>query len=65
MQATTDINGGCTLSFEGTSSASPLAAGGFALVLQAKLEMAYPNDRRILIHCGGVFYTVHTLFSCI
>ena len=36
FQTTTDINGGCTLEFQGTSSASPLAAGCVALTLEAK-----------------------------
>ena len=35
-QVTTDIHGKCTLEFQGTSSAAPMAAGAFALVLEAK-----------------------------
>lgn len=33
---TTDVRNKCTLNFEGTSSAAPLAAGVMALVLEAK-----------------------------
>ena len=35
-QVTTDLHHKCTEEFKGTSSAAPLAAGMFALVLQAK-----------------------------
>lgn len=33
---TTDVRNKCTLNFQGTSSAAPLAAGVMALVLEAK-----------------------------
>ena len=36
FQVTTDLHHKCTEEFKGTSSAAPLAAGMFALVLQAK-----------------------------
>jgi len=35
-QVTTDLHDDCTLEFQGTSSAAPLAAGCIALVLEAK-----------------------------
>ena len=35
-QATTDVNNECTVGHTGTSASAPLAAGIFALVLQAK-----------------------------
>jgi len=35
-QVTTDLHNDCTLEFQGTSSAAPLAAGCIALVLEAK-----------------------------
>jgi len=36
VQVTTDLHDDCTLEFQGTSSAAPLAAGCIALVLEAK-----------------------------
>ena len=33
---TTDVRNKCTLNFQGTSSAAPLAAGVMALALEAK-----------------------------
>lgn len=34
--ATTDLRGGCTIDHSGTSAAAPIAAGIFALLLEAK-----------------------------
>ncbi len=52
LQTTTDINGGCTLNFQGTSSAAPLAAGCVALTLQAKYALSPNSDlpSRTTIH---------------
>ena len=36
LQATIDVNSGCTVSHTGTSAAAPLAAGIVALLLEAK-----------------------------
>lgn len=36
LQVTTDLHNQCTLSHSGTSASTPLAAGIFALVLEAK-----------------------------
>jgi len=42
---TTDLRKGCTELHTGTSASAPLAAGIFALVLQAKYvsDIAYPT----------------------
>lgn len=37
----TDVRGKCTDTFQGTSSAAPLAAGAFALVLEANQNLTY------------------------
>lgn len=36
MQVTTDLRKGCTETHTGTSASAPLAAGIYAIVLQAK-----------------------------
>ncbi|XP_060079675.1 PC3-like endoprotease variant B [Ylistrum balloti] len=45
---TTDVNGGCTLSFEGTSSAAPMAAGVFAVVLDANPDLGWRDILHII-----------------
>lgn len=37
----TDVRGKCTTTFQGTSSAAPLAAGAMALVLEANPNLTY------------------------
>ena len=38
---TSDVRGKCTTTFQGTSSAAPLAAGALALVLEANPDLTY------------------------
>lgn len=45
---TTDVNGGCTLNFEGTSSAAPMAAGVFAVVLEANPDLGWRDILHII-----------------
>ena len=47
-QITTDINNGCEVDFEGTSSAAPLAAGVFALVLEANPLITWRDMQHLL-----------------
>ena len=48
FQITTDINNGCDVDFEGTSSAAPLAAGVFALVLEANADITWRDMQHLL-----------------
>ena len=41
MQVTTDLRKGCTETHTGTSASAPLAAGIYAIVLQAKYVAVY------------------------
>jgi len=41
MQVTTDLRKGCTETHTGTSASAPLAAGIYAIVLQAKYVALY------------------------
>jgi len=41
MQVTTDLRKGCTETHTGTSASAPLAAGIYAIVLQAKYVSPY------------------------
>ncbi|KAK3098823.1 hypothetical protein FSP39_023409 [Pinctada imbricata] len=45
---TTDINNGCTLGFQGTSAAAPLAAGCVALALQANPDLTWRDVQHII-----------------
>ncbi|XP_033635056.1 PC3-like endoprotease variant B isoform X1 [Asterias rubens] len=47
---TTDIRDGCIDNFIGTSSAAPLAAGLFALVLQANPNLTWRDLQHIVVH---------------
>lgn len=47
---TTDLDGGCTENFEGTSSAAPLGAGCIALVLQANPKLNWRDVQHIIAH---------------
>ena len=46
---TTDLHHKCTESFRGTSSAAPLAAGVFALVLEANPNLTWRDMQHILV----------------
>lgn len=46
---TTDLKHKCTESFRGTSSAAPLAAGVFALVLEANPNLSWRDMQHILV----------------
>ncbi|XP_033741564.1 neuroendocrine convertase 2-like isoform X2 [Pecten maximus] len=45
---TTDVHGGCTLNFEGTSSAAPMAAGVFAVVLEVNPDLGWRDILHII-----------------
>jgi subtilase family serine protease len=49
----TDLHHGCTGSFTGTSAAAPLAAGIYALVLEAKYLFSFS-----IIYFSKTFYLV-------
>jgi len=51
---TTDIKNDCTLDFEGTSSAAPLAAGCFALVLQANPDLTWRDMQHIVVRTARI-----------
>ena len=50
-QVTTDLHADCTLEFQGTSSAAPLAAGCIALVLEAKYVISSATKFCSQFHC--------------
>ncbi|KAL5015232.1 hypothetical protein ScPMuIL_009502 [Solemya velum] len=50
----TDLNGKCTLTFEGTSAAAPLAAGCIALVLQANPELTWRDVQHITVEAARI-----------
>ncbi|KAL7676452.1 hypothetical protein ACOME3_002704 [Neoechinorhynchus agilis] len=46
---TTDIDGRCAENFKGTSAATPLAAGIFALLLEAQPELTYRDVMHLIV----------------
>ncbi|ELU12894.1 hypothetical protein CAPTEDRAFT_52595, partial [Capitella teleta] len=51
---TTDLNGDCTLDFEGTSSAAPMAAGAFALVLEANPDLTWRDLQHLVARTARI-----------
>jgi furin len=51
---TTDLNGDCTLEFQGTSSAAPLAAGCIALVLEANGNLTWRDIQNIVVETSRI-----------
>ncbi|KAI8791533.1 PC3 endoprotease variant B isoform X1 [Biomphalaria glabrata] len=51
---TTDINNGCLETFEGTSSAAPLAAGCIANVLQANRNLTWRDIQHITVRAARI-----------
>lgn len=47
---TTDFNGGCTHLHGGTSAAAPLAAGEYALVLQANPDLSWRDVQQLTVY---------------
>jgi len=47
--ATTDLRGGCTTTHTGTSAAAPLAAGIFALVLEANRRLTWRDLQHLVV----------------
>ncbi|XP_057291193.1 neuroendocrine convertase 1-like [Hydractinia symbiolongicarpus] len=47
--STTDLHGGCTNAHTGTSAAAPLAAGIFALVLQANPKLSWRDLQHLIV----------------
>ncbi|MBK8091267.1 MAG: S8 family serine peptidase [Verrucomicrobiaceae bacterium] len=57
---TTTTNGAYTHSFGGTSSATPLAAGAVALLLQSRPELGWRDVKEILIRSASKVNPTHT-----
>jgi furin len=51
---TTDLNSECTLEFQGTSSAAPLAAGCIALVLEANGNLTWRDVQNIVVETARI-----------
>jgi len=49
-----DVGGKCTTSFFGTSGAAPVAAGAFALVLEANPELGYRDIMHIIARTARI-----------
>ncbi len=49
-----DVGGKCTTSFFGTSAAAPVAAGAFALVLEANPELSYRDVMHIIARTARI-----------
>ncbi|CAF1134015.1 unnamed protein product [Adineta ricciae] len=49
-----DVDGKCTTTFAGTSSAAPMAAGAFALVLEANPELTYRDVMHIVAETARI-----------
>ena len=52
--STTDVRGQCDSSFQGTSAAAPVAAGVFALVLEAKPSLGYRDLMHIITRTAKI-----------
>lgn len=52
--STTDVRGKCDSSFQGTSAAAPIAAGVFALVLEANPNLGYRDLMHIIARTAKV-----------
>lgn len=52
--STTDVRGECSSSFTGTSASAPLAAGIFALVLEANSELSYRDVMHIVARTARI-----------
>jgi len=62
VQVTTDLHKGCTETHTGTSASAPLAAGIYAIVLQAKYVALY---RRCQKFCGHQVLMYLSLSCCV
>jgi subtilisin family serine protease len=51
---TADVGGKCTTSFFGTSAAAPVAAGAFALVLEANSALSYRDVMHIIARTARI-----------
>lgn len=51
---TSDVGGKCTTSFFGTSAAAPVAAGAFALVLEANPNLSYRDVMHIVARTARI-----------
>eukprot|EP01135_Chromosphaera_perkinsii_P006913 Nk52_evm1s628 gene=Nk52_evmTU1s628 len=56
---TTDIRHGCTHSHSGTSASAPIAAGMFALVLQANPDLTYRDIKHLIVNTARPFKLEH------
>jgi len=53
---TTDLHNGCMSGFQGTSAAAPLAAGCFALVLEANGELTYRDMMYLIVKTAKISF---------
>jgi len=53
---TTDLHSGCMSGFQGTSAAAPLAAGCFALVLEANMELTYRDMMYLIVKTAKISF---------